>query len=122
MSGRQQIDKAIGAHGLWKSRLREAIDTGESDFTAAVVKTDNSCDFGQWLHNTITLDLKATPQYRTILSHHAEFHMEAARILQMALAGKKADADACLSAASRFSAISAALTTAMMEWKRTIPE
>ena len=33
MADVNEITKAIGAHGRWKERLREAIDNGHSEFT-----------------------------------------------------------------------------------------
>jgi len=43
----EEITKAIGAHGMWKQRLRQAIDTGKSEFTVERVRPDNLCDFGK---------------------------------------------------------------------------
>ena len=34
----EEIDKAIGAHGMWKNRLNHAIQAGSSDYTVAGVK------------------------------------------------------------------------------------
>ena len=119
-SAKEQIDKAIGAHGMWKARLRQAIDTGKSEFKPEVVRTDHACDFGKWLFGDISPELKQSIQYPTVVKYHAEFHAEAGRVLQLAVAGKKADAEAALSASSKFASISAALTSTMMEWKRAV--
>ena len=43
------FDKAVFAHSQWKHRLREAIKTGESEWTVAEVRADDRCDFGEWL-------------------------------------------------------------------------
>jgi hypothetical protein len=50
MDLKEQIKAAIGAHGLWKGRLTNAIDTGKSDWTVADVQSDYNCAFGKWLH------------------------------------------------------------------------
>jgi len=44
MSTQDQIKKAIGAHGLWKTRLAAAIDVGKSEFTVDTVRKDNACN------------------------------------------------------------------------------
>ena len=117
MTAKEQIDNAIGAHGMWKARLRSAIDTGKSDFKTEIVRTDNNCDFGKWLHGAIAPELKNSPAYPSIVKAHAEFHQEAGRILQLAVSGKKAEAEKELAPGSKFSNLSSQLTSAMMAWK-----
>ncbi|MBM4202005.1 MAG: hypothetical protein FJ189_12070, partial [Gammaproteobacteria bacterium] len=109
----EQIDRAIGAHGMWKARIRMAIDTGKSEFDPAIVKTDNSCDFGKWLYGT--LEVKSSPFFEKVKGLHAEFHAEAARILQLALSGQKVVAQAALeNPAGKFVTLSSSLTKLMM--------
>jgi len=120
MTAREQIDKAIGAHGMWKARIRQAMETGKSEFNPAVVKADNNCDFGKWLYGDIAPELKKSPLYKTILQYHAEFHVEASRVLQLALSGKKDEAEKGIVSSSKYAAISASLTASMMEWKRAV--
>lgn len=43
----EEIQKATGAHGAWKLRLRTATLTGKSDFTPQKVKCDDQCEFGK---------------------------------------------------------------------------
>ena len=120
MTPREQIDKAIGAHGMWKALLKSAIDTGEREFDPNVVGTDSSCDFGNWLHGTVAPELRQSPIYKTVLEYHSEFHRIAGRILALALAGKKDEATKAVSVSSKFATISAVLTTTMIEWKRSL--
>ena len=42
-----QIKSAIGAHGMWKVRLDQAIEKGSSEYTVAGVQVDNQCAFGK---------------------------------------------------------------------------
>jgi hypothetical protein len=120
MTLHEQIDQAIGAHGMWKARLRVAVESGKSEFDPAVVKTDNKCDFGKWLHVTIAPGHKSSSHYAAIKQLHAEFHLEAGRILQLAVSGQKEAAKKDLEGAGKFSTISASLTKQMMEWKKEI--
>ena len=120
MDAKLQIDKAIGAHGMWKTRLKLAIDAGTSEFDPKKVETDNECDFGKWLYYDISPELKRSAFYKTIVQYHAEFHKEAARILRLALAGKKEEAKNGMKGLSKFASISGSLTTNMMEWKKSL--
>ncbi|MBP9864648.1 CZB domain-containing protein [Patescibacteria group bacterium] len=120
MTPEEQIDKAIGRHGMWKSELRTAIDTGQSTFDPKVVRMDNQCEFGKWLLQDIDHDMKKSETYKTIVGYHADFHKEAARILEMALNGDRVQAEEEMNLGSKFSAMSAALTTSMVEWKKML--
>ena len=118
MSMKEQLDKGIAAHGMWKARLRTAIDTGKSDFTVEKVKVDNGCDFGKWLYALGPTE-KGSPNFAKVKDMHAQFHTEAARILALALAGNKAEAEKGIAMGSKFADLSSKVTGAMMEWKRT---
>lgn len=116
MSSRtEEIQKAIGAHGMWKVRLRKAVETGQSEWTVAHVKADNNCDFGKWLHGLPEHEKKAE-NWGKIRDLHAKFHEEAARILECAITGKKAQAADSLELGSPFTNASANLTSLMMKW------
>jgi len=110
------LNSGISAHGQWKQRLAEAIKTGASDFTPAVVKQDNQCEFGKWLCSCST-DEKASPHYEKIKKMHTEFHQCAGSILEKALSGNTTDAEAEIGMGSQYRVISAGLTTEMMKWK-----
>ena len=117
MSIQQEISKAIGAHGMWKSRLKGAINSGKSDASVAVVCQDNQCEFGKWLY-ALDPQAKASSHWQCVKALHADFHKEAAQVLGLALAGKKAEAEAGLSDKSPFTAVSMKLTVEMMNWAK----
>lgn len=121
MGLKRQIDEAIAVHGMWKARLRRSINTGESNFDPVLVESDCCCDFGKWLYESIAPELKQTLIYAVIIQHHIDFHVEAARVLRLALSGDKEDAKREISSHSKFSLISAVLTSAMIEWKKGLP-
>jgi methyl-accepting chemotaxis protein len=114
---RDEISAAIGAHGMWKTRLRAAIASGTSEFSAAQIGVDNGCVFGKWIHAVSDAQVKRSNGYRTCLKLHREFHAMAARVLALALAGRKAEAERAMAAGGEYTAASSALTRAMMEWK-----
>jgi methyl-accepting chemotaxis protein len=120
MSLKDEISAAVGAHGLWKGRLRDAIQTGRSDATPQGVRVDNQCKFGQWLYGaSIPGAAKASASYHECLDLHKKFHVAAAHVLELALAGKKAAAEAAMHDGGEFATLSHTLTDAMMRWQKS---
>ncbi len=115
MNVKDQINAAIAAHGQWKARLRTAIEKGSSEFTVEKVTPDNNCEFGRWLYGDP--GLKKSPSYEKVRQMHAEFHREVARILALAVTGKKAQAMEAISIGQPFAQLSARLTSAMVDWR-----
>jgi len=120
MSVHDEIDKAIAAHGMWKQKLRKAIDSGECESTPAKVKMDNNCAFGKWLHERIDAETKGSHFYNDVVDLHAKFHKEAGAILELALNGKPEDANKLLGLGGDFAKYSGALTRTMKEWQSTL--
>lgn len=121
MVHKEEIIKAISAHGLWKTRLSQAISTGKTDVSVETVRTDNQCAFGKWLYGP-TLDPKdkLSPWYQEVKKLHAHFHETAAHVLELALSGKKQEAQALLSIEGEYAKISSQLTTAMSSWAKSL--
>jgi hypothetical protein len=115
MSMKENLQKAIAAHGLWKQRLRSAMGTGKSEFAPATVRLDNQCEFGKWLFSLDPAS-RQSPHYNKVKSIHADFHKEAARILDLALNGKRSEAEEGLSRMGKFEKLSAGLTLEIMGW------
>ncbi len=120
MSELHPIDGAIAAHAKWKWHLRQAIDTGLSEWTVERVRPDDLCDFGRWLHN-LPLSERMGEHFRAVHDLHAKFHQEAAHVLDLALSGNRADATAALAIGSPFATVSSKLTIAMTAWKKALP-
>ncbi len=117
MSDPSELNKAIKNHSVWKVRLKDAVDTGKSEFTPSQVRDNNMCAFGQWL-NSLPLSEKSLEEYKNISALHAEFHATAAKVLQMALDGRKEEAHTALTdIRGDFMYTSAKLTNALMDWK-----
>jgi methyl-accepting chemotaxis protein len=118
MASIEELDKAIGAHGLWKSRLKSAIETGKIDTDIATIRTDNQCAFGKWLYgSTLSPEDKSSNHYITVKELHAEFHKVAARVAEMAISGRKTAAEMMIASGGDYTKISSKLTQAMVEWK-----
>ncbi len=117
----REIDKAIGAHGMWKHRLKMAIETGKFDSPVETIHMDNQCDFGKWLDGpTLTLTDKTSKHFKTVTELHEEFHKTAARVAVLAVSGITAEAEKVMSVGGEYSEISMKLTAAMMEWKKIL--
>jgi hypothetical protein len=121
MNDTEQLNSAIAAHGRWKARLRHAVETGKSELTSEAVRADNLCEFGKWLGSCSAAE-KTTERWKKIRALHAEFHKEAARILVLAIAGRKGEAETALALGSPFSKISADLTLALVAWRDSRPD
>jgi len=118
---REEIAGAIACHAAWKRRLRHAIDTGSSEMTAEDVANDHLCEFGQWLDGPEFSATARDGEYEVVRHLHAQFHRIAAATLQLAIAGKKKDAERCMSVGGIFTETSSRLTKALAVWKRQLP-
>lgn len=118
MSRTDEINKAIGAHGMWKQRLKAAIDASSSDVTVAQAGADNVCPFGTWFYGLPAAE-RGEPNAAAVRTLHAQFHTEAAAVLKLALAGRKPEAEKALGTGGAFASKSSELTSAMMRWQRS---
>lgn len=117
----QEIEKAVGAHGMWKNRLKQAIDTGKLETPLATIRTNNQCAFGKWLYGpTVTAQDKASEHYKTVVELHTQFHKIAAQVAELATNGKKSEAEKMLGPDGEFAKLSSKLTAAMISWKRSL--
>jgi hypothetical protein len=123
MTLKEQLTAGIAAHGLWKGKLRAAIDSGVSDLHSAVIRDDHHCNFGKWLHGAyIEPKDKATKSYATCADLHRRFHLAAADIVALVEAGNKQKASEGLNGNGQFNSISSELTGAMMSWKSSLKD
>jgi hypothetical protein len=113
---KEAVQAAILAHGMWKSHLAMAIGSGQSKFAVAEAKKEDACQFGKWLLGDAAL--KKSPHFANIRTLHASFHQEAAKVLAMALEGKKEEARTAMGRDSAFETTSATLTKALLAWKK----
>jgi methyl-accepting chemotaxis protein len=113
-----QITAAIGAHGLWKGRLKSAIDNGKSDVPVSEVGNDHHCSFGKWLYGPeLDSQSKKSTHYKTCADLHRRFHAAAAGVMSLAIAGKKKEAHDALEGDHDFPTVSRELTRALVAWK-----
>lgn len=119
MANIDELEKAIGAHGAWKIRLRMAIESGKVDAQLEEIGTDDHCEFGRWLHGpTLTETDRLSPHYAKVLALHAEFHRTAACVAGLAVTGRRSEAEILMSLRGDYTAVSTKLTLAMIDWKK----
>ncbi len=83
----EQVRSAIAMHRTWLSRLKEAAETRQSEYSVATVARDDICPIGIWLSETIAPELRESPLHVITVARHAVFHRSAARLLSLALEG-----------------------------------
>ena len=110
------IERGIAAHARWKYRLFDAIETGSSEWTVESLRSHDRCQFGQWLAG-LPPGERSPEHYEKVTDLHAKFHEKASEVLELALSGRKQEAEAAIALGSPFSVISADLTMAMSAWK-----
>lgn len=121
MSAAQQIEQAIGTHGLFKLRLRTAIASGRLEGTVATLGSHLNCPFGKWMESAaVSPAIKASSHYATVDLLHARFHVAAAKVAAMAIAGRGDDAAAAVERDGDFGVASAELMAALAEWKSNV--
>jgi hypothetical protein len=114
----EQIDLAASAHSRWLVRLRSAILSGSSEFKPDDVRGDRNCDFGRWLHGAFPPKLTSTASFEEIRAAHALFHLRAADILALALAGKKREATQAMDTSGEFMQLSGSLLLKLKALKK----
>jgi len=112
------LENAIAAHSSWKSRLRTAVSTGKFDVPVNTVKSDNQCEFGKWLYGPeLSASDKQTAHYRNVKQLHAQFHLDAAKVVELATTGQKSAAEASLNMGGVYAKSSTKLTEAVVRWR-----
>jgi methyl-accepting chemotaxis protein len=99
--------------------LFDAVDTGKSEWTVETIRAHDRCQFGQWLAS-LTPAESSSEHCQKVTELHAQFHQAASEVLELALTGRKQDAEAAIALGSPFAVVSANLTMAMSAWKEAI--
>ena len=117
MAINEEIAKAFGAHGLWRTRIQQAIDSCDCEHTPDDVSRDDKCVFGRWLYGPeLPASVRGSSDYKAVVSIHADFHQAAGEALRKALKGDREAATADLQ--GRFAEVSERLSAALVHWQR----
>ncbi|MEZ5263633.1 MAG: methyl-accepting chemotaxis protein [Acidimicrobiales bacterium] len=112
---------AIAAHSDWKSRLAEAIERGDSSLDVEVVRRDDRCAFGTWLHQGGSAAQRGGAHFEVVRDLHAEFHRTAAGVLEAARSRRGEAASTLIGSGTPFARVSAELTLALRRWSAESP-
>lgn len=115
---RDQITRAISAHGAWKRRLTTALASQSHAEDVATVAKSDVCAFGRWLKDTSPSTTDAAIHHTSEVLH-AQFHRQAADVLQLITAGDLARARSAVEPGGGFAEASRQLTKTMIEWRRS---
>jgi methyl-accepting chemotaxis protein len=111
------VKTAIAAHSAWTARLKAAIASRHLDIPVSTVRTDNQCQFGKWLYGSeISAAEAQTETYRQTKQLHTQFHEEAAKVAQLALAGQREAAEQAMGSGSAYARVSAELAKVLTRW------
>ena len=114
------IEQAITGHGAWRTILLHAMETGTSSIDIARAKRDDRCELGKWLYREADAADRRSPSYARVRELHQAFHVKAAQVLDLALQGRKAEAEAAMAMRSPYASASAALTAALKAWREGV--
>ena len=101
-------------HLGWKIHLKTAIAVGTSEFKPETVEKDSACEFGKWLYSLAPFE-RQLPAIEMVIELHAQFHREAARILDLAVNGHPLEAEKLLSSDGDFAGLSSQLVKSLQK-------
>lgn len=115
---RSELNEALGRHAAWKMRLREAATARETDLPVDMIKRDDCCKFGKWLH-ALPAEIRETSEAREVRNLHANFHSVAGGVAAQIAQGQFDGALAALDGAD-YRTSSENLARAVTRWKMTL--
>ncbi|MCC7053412.1 MAG: CZB domain-containing protein [Gemmatimonadaceae bacterium] len=112
------LNSAITAHAQWRTRFRAAIICGDQLDVASIAK-DNSCALGKWLHGDARTLYAGQTAFGLLLTQHAQFHAEAAKVAAAINAKQFEQASALLDPPSGFATASVKVEAAIRRLQET---
>jgi len=96
---------AMGQHLAWMVNLRVAVSQRER-LEAPKVSRDDACELGTWLHGEAKRIHGGHPAYPDLLKHHAAFHVETGRLVDLLNQGRYDEVEAGIGLGSEFGRLS----------------
>lgn len=76
------LRQVLDAHTAWKFRLQQVLDGNSTEeMEVEIVSQDNRCILGKWLYSEGKKLYAHLPEYESIRTAHAEFHLCAGQVL-----------------------------------------
>lgn len=84
---------AIEAHRKWKERLIAYVEgTSSEKLDATTICRDDQCALGKWIYHDGLHAAGNRPTFHQVKAKHAEFHVNAAQVVEAVIKGDKATA------------------------------
>jgi predicted naringenin-chalcone synthase len=127
----EELENAISAHTSWLKNIKTAIlvsstmSNKNSDSNRKIkmidkIESDHQCAFGKWIYETNESEIKNNIYYEKVVDLHAQFHQQAANILNLAFEGDKSQAKRLVTDDSDFIQCSEKLIATLEEWKSSL--
>ena len=120
MISKEELQRAIGVHLLWKARLKAALEAGLSLPAAESLRRSDQCEFGRWLCTCADSSGPRSEQHRIVDQLHAAFHQAAAQVVDLDLGGDAAGAASSVGTGGAFHEASSRLLQAMKAWHESL--
>lgn len=104
---------------MWKHRLRDLAENGQVEIDAKTAMRDDACELGKWLRS-FRPTIYEQSHYDAVCFRHTQFHESVGKVAMLANRKQTVDARREMGINSAFSKSSAALTTDIMAWKKSI--
>ncbi len=105
-------DEAIAAHQQWRVTLRNAVLKG-TRLNVAELRRDDCCTLGRWIHGRGGSRWGHAPTFRHLVDTHRTFHIEAAKVAEVANQGRADQAAKMLDSGSSFNEAGKGVTLAL---------
>ncbi|MFM9835368.1 MAG: CZB domain-containing protein [Methylophilaceae bacterium] len=91
------LRKEMDAHGSWKSKLQNLLETEDcEDLDVVIASGDCYCTLGKWLYGKGKALYGGMPEYETLRAAHANLHLMAGDVLTQHILGNRDEAEAML--------------------------
>jgi hypothetical protein len=118
---KDQIERAISAHGVFRFKLSHMVEAGTAEMTPQTVAADDQCPVGQWLHYALDDPVRGTAHYARVRELHATFHRAAGEVANLAAARRRTEALEAMELTSTFKRASDQLIAALEAWGDALP-
>ena len=83
------IYDAVLAHRAWKKRLIDYLEgNSNEDLQPSKICKDNLCVLGKWIHSNGKVQFGQEPTFTKLVDEHANFHVQAAKVVEAHQDGK----------------------------------
>jgi hypothetical protein len=110
------VDAIIDGHRLWKVKLRDAIENGET-VDVKTLSRDDCCALGKWIYAD-GQRLSARLSFTDLVGRHANFHQVAGQVGELINQGRFEQAEDALAPGTPFSSATSAVVQVLSAVKR----